>query len=151
MVRFSLLSFVYAMLSSQVVVAQGMNTDPEFTNLQQQLTELNFKVLIAPPPQQGAYGLLNARSRTIWIHPLTFDLGIASPVLVHEAVHAAQTCKGNGQLEALGLEIEPLIYSRPFWMRYGDIHRQDLEREAFTIQTQPNRFELIASLLKSYC
>ncbi len=74
-----------------------------------------------------------------------------SPVLVHEAVHAAQTCKGNGQLEALELEIEPLIYARPFWMRYGDIHRQDLERDAFTIQTQPNRFELIASLLKSYC
>ena len=151
MVRFSLLSFVYGMLSAQVVVAQGITADPEFTNLQQQLTELNFKVLIAPLPQQGAYGLLNASSRTIWIHPLTFDLGIASPVLVHEAVHAAQTCKGNGQLESLELEIEPLIYARPFWMRYGDIYRQDLEREAFAIQTQPNRFELIASLLKSYC
>jgi hypothetical protein len=36
-------------------------------------------------------------------------------------------------------------------MHYGDINRQDLEREAFAIQTQPNRFELIASLLKSYC
>ena len=151
MVRFSLLSFVYGMLSAQVVVAQGITADPEFTNLQQQLTELNFKVLIAPLPQQGAYGLLNASSRTIWIHPLTFDLGIASPVLVHEAVHAAQTCKGNGQLESLELEIEPLIYARHFWMRYGDIYRQDLEREAFAIQTQPNRFELIASLLKSYC
>ena len=140
MVLFSLLSFVYGMLSAQVVVAQGITADPEFTNLQQQLTELNFKVLIAPLPQQGAYGLLNASSRTIWIHPLTFDLGIASPVLVHEAVHAAQTCKGNGQLESLELEIEPLIYARPFWMRYGDIYRQDLEREAFAIQTQPNRF-----------
>ena len=150
-IRLGLSSLIYGMLSAQVVAAQGMTADPDFTNLQQQLTELNFHVLIAPPPQSGAYGLINASSRTIWIHPLTFELGIASPVLVHEAVHAAQTCKGNGQLESLELEIEPLIYARPFWMRYGDIYRQDLEREAFAIQTQPNRFELIASLLKSYC
>ena len=151
MTRFCLVCLIQGMLSAQGVAAQGTTADPEFVNLQQQLIELNFQVLIAPPPQRGAYGLLNASSRTIWIHPLTFELGIASPVLVHEAVHAAQTCKGNGQLEALELEIEPLIYARPFWMRYGDIHRQDLEREAFTIQTQPNRFELITSLLKSYC
>ncbi len=151
MVRFGLLCLIPGILSAQGVVAQTMTADPEFTNLQQQLTRLNFQVLIAPPPQRGAYGSLNPSSRTIWIHPLTFDLGIASPVLVHEAVHAVQTCKGNGQLAPLGLEIEPLVYARPFWMHYGDINRQDLEREAFAIQTQPNRFELIASLLESYC
>jgi hypothetical protein len=133
------------------VLSQTPTGDPEFAQLKEKLETLNFKVLISPPPQRGAYGLMNAKSRTIWIHPLTFDLGIASPVLVHEAVHAVQVCKGKGQLASLNLEMEPLVYSRPFWMQYSDIHRKDLEREAFTIQTQPNRFELINSLLKNYC
>jgi hypothetical protein len=70
MTRFGLVCLIQGMLSAQGVAAQDITADPEFTNLQQQLTKLNFKVLIAPPPQQGAYGLLNARSRTIWIHPL---------------------------------------------------------------------------------
>jgi hypothetical protein len=138
-------------LSTHAAAVSNPGIDPAFTKLQQQLTNLNFQILIAPPPQRGAYGSFNPGSRTIWIHPLTFELGIASPVLVHEAVHAAQSCKGNDKLAALELTIEPLIYARPFWMRYENGHRQDLEREAFAIQTQPNRFELVESLLKSYC
>lgn len=151
MISYRLSGLMLGLLLAPRVVAQPMTVDSDFTDLKQQLNQFNFQVLIAPPPRRGAYGLLNATSRTIWIHPLTFELGIASPVLVHEAVHAAQTCKGDGQLVPLELTLEPLIYARPFWMRYGDIHRQDLEREAFTIQTQPNRFDLITSLLKSYC
>ncbi|MGA1622623.1 MAG: hypothetical protein ACO36E_07830 [Synechocystis sp.] len=151
MISYRLSGLMLGLLLAPRVVAQPMTVDSDFTDLKQQLNQFNFQVLIAPPPRRGAYGLLNATRRTIWIHPLTFELGIASPVLVHEAVHAAQTCKGEGQLVPLELTLEPLIYARPFWMRYGDIHRQDLEREAFTIQTQPNRFDLITSLLKSYC
>lgn len=142
---------ICAVLMTQPISGQTLTGDPEFTQLKDKLEALNFQVLVAPPPQRGAYGFMNAKSRTIWIHPLTFDLGIALPVLVHEAVHAAQTCKGKDQLVSLGLNMEPLVYSRPFWMQYSDIHRKDLEREAFTIQTQPNRIELINSLLKSYC
>ncbi|MBE9175937.1 hypothetical protein IQ225_12660 [Synechocystis salina LEGE 06155] len=133
------------------VVAQTPSTDPDFASLKQQLEAKQFKVLLSPPPQRGDYGLLNAESRTIWIHPLTFELGIAVPVIVHEAVHAAQVCKGQGQLAPLGVTVEPLVYARPFWLRYNEIHRQDLEREAFTIQTQPNRIALVSDYLKQFC
>ncbi len=133
------------------VMAQTSSTDPDFASLKQQLEAKQFKVLLSPPPPRGAYGLLNVESRTIWIHPLTFELGIAVPVIVHEAVHAAQVCKGKGQLAPLGVTAEPLVYARPFWLRYGDVHRQDLEREAFTIQTQPNRMALVSGYLNQFC
>ena len=54
-------------------------------------------------------------------------------------------------MKTLGLAIEPMNQARPFFQRYPDIHRKDLEREAYTVQTQPNRFELALSLLKKYC
>ena len=41
--------------------------------------------------------------------------------------------------------------ARPFFQGYRDIHRKDLEREAYTVQTQPNSFELALSLLKENC
>ncbi|MEY2984966.1 MAG: hypothetical protein RLZZ568_1583 [Cyanobacteriota bacterium] len=125
--------------------------DSDFQTVKQQLEAKQFTVLLAPPPQRGSYGLLNAQSRTIWIHPLTFDLGIAVPVIVHEAVHAAQVCKGAGKLAPLGLTLDPLVHARPFWLRYQDIHRKALEREAFTVQTQANRLELVSLYLNQFC
>jgi hypothetical protein len=80
-----------------------------------------------------------------------FDLGIAEQTLIHEAVHAAQVCKGKGKLSLLGLEIDPLIYAQPFFMNYADTDRKELEREAYAVQTQSNRVELVSSLLKKYC
>ncbi|WP_223343176.1 MULTISPECIES: hypothetical protein [unclassified Synechocystis] len=144
-------SFWLPFASVNSVNAQTSPVDPDFTNLKQQLEAKKFRVLLSPPPQRGAYGLLNAQSRTIWIHPLTFELGIAVPVIVHEAVHAAQVCKGQGQLAPLGVTAEPLVYARPFWLRYGENHRRDLEREAFTIQTQPNRIALVSDYLNQFC
>ncbi|BFM39048.1 hypothetical protein [Synechocystis sp. LKSZ1] len=140
-------------LSSSWLLAQAPVADPQFQALKHQLEQSQFKVLLAPPPQRGAYGALNPQTRTIWIDPLSFDLGIAVPVLVHEAVHAAQTCKGKGKgnIAPLGLTLEPLVYAQPFWLRYGDIHRKDLEREAFTVQTQENRLDLVSGLLRQYC
>ncbi len=123
----------------------------EFRALQQQLQQLQFEVRIAPPPQRGAYGMLSVSQRVLWVHPLAFDLGIADPVLVHEAVHAAQLCKGGDQLSPLNLKQEPLVYARPFWLRYQNIHRRDIEREAFTLQTQPDRFTQIRQLLSTHC
>jgi hypothetical protein len=144
-------TFLFPFFPTVTVVAQTPSTDPDFASLKQQLEAKQFKVLLSPPPQRGAYGLINAESRTIWIHPLSFELGIAVPVIVHEAVHAAQVCKGKGKLAPLGVTVEPLVYARPFWLRYGDIHRQDLEREAFTIQTQPNRMALVSGYLNQFC
>jgi hypothetical protein len=48
--------------------------------------------------------------RTLWVHPITFELGISRQTLLHEAVHAAQSCP-NGQLSRLRIPvlISPLI------------------------------------------
>jgi hypothetical protein len=57
----------------------------------------------------------------------------------------------GGKLTTLGLDIQPINYARPFFLRYADVHRQDLEREAYAVQTQPNSFELATSLLQQNC
>lgn len=103
------------------------------------------------PPRRGAYGLLKENSQTIWVNPIVFELHIATQTLVHEAVHAAQVCKGKGKIRALGLNIQPSNYARPFFSHYLNSHRQNLEREAYAVQTQPNRFELAISLLQQHC
>jgi len=134
-----------------VLVAQGPVQESSFAMLKKQLEQANFQVVFDLPPQRGAYGLLKADTRKIWINPVVFELGIAEQTLVHEAVHAAQVCKGKDKLSLLGLEIDPLIYAQPFFMHYADTDRKELEREAYAVQTQSNRVELVSSLLKKYC
>ena len=44
------------------------------------------------PPIKGSYGMYETKTKTIWISPITKKLGIYENVLIHEAVHAAQSC-----------------------------------------------------------
>jgi hypothetical protein len=77
-------------------------------------------------------------------------LGIAQPTLVHEAVHAAQLCYGKTKVQALGLEIEPPPMTRLHFMRYHSYTRQ-IEAEAYTIQVQSDRTDLVIALLNKHC
>jgi len=138
-------------LNAIILTAQILPQTSSFEILKKQLEQAKFQVIMDLPPQRGAYGLLKAESRTIWINPVVFDLEIADQTLIHEAVHAAQVCKGKGKFSLLGLDIEPLIYAQPFFMNYADSDRKELEREAYAVQTQSNRVELVLSLLKKYC
>ena len=133
------------------LLAQAISVESQFQALENQLQKFGFQVLMSPPPQRGAYGLLQPSSRKIWINPVVFDLEIAIPTLVHETVHAAQVCAGKGKIKPLGLTIEPINYARPFFFHYEDIDRRDLEREAYAVQTQSNSYALALSLLKKYC
>lgn len=139
------------LLSSLFLISQSPITEPQFLELKHQLEKSGFQVIIKLPPQRGAYGLLEASSRKIWINPVVFDLEIANQTLIHESVHAAQLCAGKGKMQPLGLTIEPINYARPFFGRYSDIHQRDLEREAYAVQTQSNSFELALSLLQQNC
>ncbi len=141
-----LTSFISVFLISQLPLA-----DPQFHELKKQLERSGFQVIIEMPPKRGAYGLLEPSSKRIWINPVVFDLQIANPTLIHESVHAAQLCAGQGKMQALGLTIEPINYARPFFFGYIDVHQRDLEREAYAVQTQPNSFVLALSLLKQNC
>ena len=147
----SMMSFPAIVLHTIILVAQVPMQESSFEIIKKQLEQANFQVILDLPPQRGAYGLLKADSKKIWINPVVFELGIAEQTLIHEAVHAAQVCKGKGKLSLLGLEIDPLIYAQPFFMHYRDADRRELEREAYAVQTQSNRVELVSSLLKKYC
>jgi hypothetical protein len=138
-------------LSSLLLLSQVPTAEKQFLDLKNRLEKYGFQVIIALPPIRGAYGLLESKSKKIWINPVVFDLQISTQTLIHESVHAAQVCAGQGKIKPLNLNIEPINYARQFFLRYGDIHRQDLEREAYAVQTQPNSFELAVSLLKKHC
>ena len=153
------------LVSSLVLVSQLPTADLQFMQLQNQLESYGFKVNIAIPPEYNLpqqppefrprirkpYGLFHAQSKSVWINPIVFELGNSTPTIIHEAVHAAQYCAGNGNLQTLNLDLQPISQASPFFQRYLNVQRQDLEREAYTIQTQPNSYELAQSLLDQHC
>ncbi|MHC5596133.1 MAG: hypothetical protein ACYTXC_09285 [Nostoc sp.] len=139
------------LLNSLLLLSQVSTPDRKFIYLKSKLEKFGFQVIIELPPRRGAYGLLQEANKKIWINPVVFELNIGTQTLIHEAVHAAQVCAGKGKIKTLGLNIQPINYARPFFMRYNDFHRQDLEREAYAVQTQPNSFDLAVSLLQQHC
>ena len=124
--------------------------EPDFSRLRQVLEKYRFKLRIERPPVKGNYGMLETRSQSIWINPVVFDLGIARPTLIHEAVHAAQFCAGDGKLQLLGLDILPLPFARPYFWQYPS-PRREIEAEAYAVQSQPDGLEIVISLLEQYC
>ena len=140
-----------AILYSSLLIAQTQKPSQQFLQLKNQLQNYGFEVRIELPPKRGAYGLFKASQKKIWINPVVFDLNIANPTLIHEAVHAAQFCAGKGKMKTLRLNIQPIRPARRLFLRYSNIHRQDLEREAYAVQTQPNRFQLATNLLNKHC
>jgi hypothetical protein len=153
------------LISSLLLISQSFNEEPEFTQLKTQLENYGFQVKIAIPPdfgwprQQGdlkpkvskPYALLHSQSKSIWINPIVFELGISKAALIHETVHAAQYCAGNGDIQAINLDLKPIPQALPYFKRYVDTQRQDLEREAYTVQSQPNSYQLARSLLDQHC
>lgn len=113
-----------------------------------------FRVVLAPPPTQGAYGLFQSKTKTIWVHPLSFELGIGLQTLVHEAVHAAQSCP-SGTLTPVGWrlplstvvkqEIQGLLF------RHYQGGSRHLEQEAFAMQGQPNALKAVAQAIQQRC
>ncbi|NEP02204.1 MAG: hypothetical protein F6K58_26820 [Symploca sp. SIO2E9] len=141
---------IVAVLATLVLTSVPPSTDAQFSNLQQVLEQYGFEVRLASPPKRGAYGLLENSTKVIWINPVVFELGIARPTLVHEAVHAAQSCSGGEDLRALNLEMTPPPQTRRFFLRYHSIRRQ-LEAEAYTVQVQPDGVEKAITLLHQHC
>jgi len=100
---------------------------------------------------RNAYGLLQTKTKIIWIQPLVFELGIELPTLIHEASHAAQLCAGKGEITSLNLGFSPPNIARPFFTHYDDGFRRHLEAEAYAIQTHPDGLNLVISLLDKHC
>ncbi|MEN9565741.1 MAG: hypothetical protein RLZZ69_937 [Cyanobacteriota bacterium] len=156
--------FKSLLVSSVMLISQLPNADPKFIQLKTQLESYGFQVNIAIPPdltvpkqQDGLrrirkpYGMLHPMSKSIWINPIAFELGFSQATLIHETVHAAQYCAGNGNIKPIKLNLKPISQARPFFKRYVDTQRQDLEKEAYTVQSQPNSYELARFLLDRHC
>ena len=137
-------------LLAQATIPSLAEKNTDFLRLKQQLERYGFKVEIAMPPIRGNYGMLNTRNKTIWINPAVFELGIARPTLIHEAVHAAQLCRGKDQLQLLELEAVPPTFARPYFVRYQS-PRREMEAEAYALQAVPDGLEQVIVLLEQHC
>ena len=125
----------------------------DLTALQQTLWSHGFQIEVRQPPG-GAYGRFIPSRKLLEISPLVRDLGITRPVLLHEAVHAAQSCP-DGQLTLLKLDrlSSPVVESRIRYLlnnHYSQEH-QALEQEAFRLQSQPDAEALIIAALERRC
>lgn len=140
---------------SLIFLAQSLpvnyQENTQFNQLQKKLENLGFTVKLESPPQRSTYGLLETKTKTIWIEPLVFELGIELPTLIHEATHAAQVCRGKGNATTLNLNFSPPNIARPFFTHYNHGLRRHLEAEAYAIQTHPDGLELVSNFLDEYC
>ncbi len=134
--------------------AEDLSLADDLSELKESLAKAGFKVKFEKPPMQGAYGLVNIKRKTIWVAPITHEMGIFRATFIHEAVHAAQTCR-TGKLQPIGwkldvddavqLAIESILYRKYTSEKY------DIEREAFLMQGQPNAVTKINKELIDHC
>ena len=125
----------------------------DLTTLQQELLRHGFRIEVRQPPGR-AYGRFIPSQKLLEISPLVRDLGITRPVLLHEAVHAAQSCP-EGRMTPLKLQrrSSPVVESRIRYLlrqHYSQEH-QLLEQEAFRLQSQPDAEALIIAALNQRC
>jgi hypothetical protein len=128
--------------------------DPSLAALNNALVRNGFKVVLQHPKQKDAYGVYEAKTKTLWISPLAFELGIGRQVFIHEAVHAAQSCP-NGVLSPIGWNhsLPKAVEREVSAILYNSYRHQNkaLEREAFMAQGQSNGVELLIKALRARC
>lgn len=125
----------------------------DLQQLQRTLLRHGFRIVVRQPPGR-AYGRFIPAQKRLEISPLVRELGITRAVLLHEAVHAAQSCP-DGRLSLLGIQrsVDPAVSSRiRFILRgYDPHHSPALEQEAFVIQSQPDAEALLIAALNQRC
>ena len=118
------------------------------------LKNKGFHIKYEIPPKRGAYGLFQSKEKIIWISPISFELGIGSQTILHEATHAAQSCP-NGLLSPIGwtLPVNQSIKNeiQANLLRNYDINQYTIEKEAFYLQSQRNGVELLIEAIKKRC
>jgi len=128
---------------------------PELQPLLRALKRHGFRVRIALPPARRAYGQYEPASRTLWLSPLTFELGIARQTFLHEAVHAAQSCPGGRVLTPIGwnLPLQPVVRHEINGLVLNSYaaHSRVLEQEAFALQGQPDAVDRLLRALAQRC
>ena len=84
--------------------------DEDLQDLVKGLRSIDYDVRFEKTPIAGKYGLTNAKSKTIWVAPITIEMGIFRKTLIHESVHAVQSCP-TGKMVPIGweLSVSPII------------------------------------------
>ncbi len=144
-----------ALLASTALAPQPLSVLPaDLRPLANALLARGFQLRIALPPMRQAYGLYEAKTRTLWLSPLTLELGIARQTFLHEAVHAVQSCP-NGTLSPIGWRFHlPMAVDREISGILTTRYHQDnraLEQEAFGLQGQANAVPRLMAALKRRC
>ena len=125
----------------------------DLEQLQRSLLRHGFTIDIRHPPGQ-AYGRFIPVEKRLEISPLVQELGITRPVLLHEAVHAAQSCP-HGSLTLIGVQrsVDPAVASRIRYLlsNHYKPNSAAVEQEAFVIQSQPDAEQLIITALDQRC
>lgn len=128
--------------------------DVDLKRLRAALQRAGFKVEFRHPSVKTAYGLFEAKTRTLSISPLAFELGIGRQVFLHEAVHAAQSCP-SGVLSPIGWQHSlPTVVEREIsGILYNAYHHKNkaLEREAFMAQGQAQGVAIVIQALQQRC
>lgn len=151
-VIFGSMGFVFAQLPLAAAPKQSVPND--LKPLIRLLQDAGYRFVFQNPPVSGAYGATNARQKTVWLAPISVDLGISRQTLIHEMVHAAQACP-TGRYEPIGWKVTlPFAVDREIegilFRKYP--HKQfPVEREAFFMQGHPNAAALLSHALKTRC
>ncbi len=151
---FSILFLILIFLINLAPIKTEEKNNKDLSNLIKLLNKKGFKIKNELPPIKEAYGLFENSTKTIWISPITNKLGIYKNVLVHEAVHAAQSCP-RGFLTKLNIPIklnsfQEKIIKMKLVNHYN--HKNFLlEKEAFSIQTLPNSVEIVSKEINKRC
>lgn len=113
-----------------------------------------FAVRLAAPPVRGTYGQYVPRTRTLWVAPIAFELGIGRTTFLHEAIHAAQSCP-DGNLTPIGwkVSLSPVVASEIGGILTKGYHHGNrlLEQEAFGMQGQPDAPSRVIAALRKRC
>ena len=151
---FTILFLILIFLINIAPIKTEEKNNKDLSNLIKLLNKKGFKIKNELPPIKEAYGLFENSTKTIWISPITNKLGIYKNVLVHEAVHAAQSCPRRF-LTKLNIPIklnssQEKIIKMKLVNHYN--HRNFLlEKEAFSIQTLPNSVEIVSKEINKRC
>ena len=126
----------------------------ELRALARDLQRHGFQLRLAPPPAPQAYGQYVPSSRTLWVAPIAFELGIGRQTFLHEAVHAVQSCP-SGRLTPIGwtLPLTPVVRQEIGGILTNQYHHGSrlLEQEAFALQGQADAMARLSAALKARC
>ena len=151
---YSILFLILIFLINLAPIKTEEKNNKDLSKLIKLLNKKGFKIKNELPPIKKAYGLYENNTKTIWISPITSKLGIYKNVLVHEAVHAAQSCP-RGFLTKLNIPIklnssQEKIIKMKLVNHYNHMNFL-LEKEAFSIQTLPNSLEIVSKEINKRC